>query len=68
MHSSPFALGIGAASFANDVIAERAKIERKARRRSCKRSRNAQIKKFRISETQKFRISEVFDMVLKKSY
>ena len=60
MHSSPFALGIGAASFANDAIAERAKIERKARRRSCKRSRNAQIKKFRISD--------VFDMVLKKSY
>ena len=34
------ALGIGAASFASETLVERAKIERKARRRS----RNAQIK------------------------
>ena len=31
---SPSALGIGAASFASEALAERAKIERKARRRS----------------------------------
>ena len=45
------ALGIAAASFASVVITQRAKIQRKARRRS----RNAQE---RNSESQNLRISE----------
>ena len=46
--SSPYALGIGAASFANDAIAERAQIQRKARRRSRKRSRNARKRQIKV--------------------
>ena len=39
---SPSALGIGAASFASEVITEQAKIERKARRRSWNAQRKSQ--------------------------